>query len=517
MHQRSGALRRASMDRHARGIEGVRLRVGSGVALHRQISDGIKEQICTGALSAGARLPASRTLASQLAVSRATIELAYGILAAGGYVSRHSAGGTRVESIPVEALRPFAHSSPLLMPGLASEPAQAPRLFQMGLPALDAFPRKLWARLAAQHARSLPLSKMIYQEPRGFAPLRRAIANHLAIGRKLACSEHQVFVTSGFLGALSLVGQTLLRPGDKVWIEDPGFPPTRHTLELAAAHLVPVPVDDCGINIQRGIELAPLARLAVVTPAAEFPLGHALSAARRSELMSWAAQAGAWVLEDDYETEFSCGGRMRPTLCHTEPAGRVLHAGSFSNVLFPGLRLGYLVAPPSLVSDLERASALMPLQQSLLDQMAVCDFIAEGHFARHLARMRKLYTERRRTLAEALNEELGELGRVEDRGGMHLLLRLPPTADDVSLAQLARAHGMAVNALSAMALGARTGPGLLLGFANIVPEAARDAARRLGSVLRMAPCGPRCADVCEDERVAETAIPPHLASETRRT
>jgi GntR family transcriptional regulator/MocR family aminotransferase len=473
------------MDRPTNALQGLGLQQGKGIHLHQQISDDIKQRIRSGAIAAGARLPSSRTLASQLAVSRATIELAYGMLAAEGYVSRRAAAGTRVESLPAKTARPPLPPSPLLMPGLASEPAKAPRLFQMGLPALDAFPRKLWSRVAARHARSLPLSKMIYQETCGFAPLRRAIANHLAIGRRLACSERQVFVTAGFLGALSLVGRTLLAAGDKVWIEDPGFPPARHTLELAGGQLVPIPVDRFGMDVAVGIALAPLARLALVTPAAQFPLGHALSADRRSRLMAWAAQAGAWVVEDDYETEFASGGKAQRMRREAEPAERVLHVGSFSNVLFPGLRLGYLIAPPSLVSDFERTSARMPLQVSLLDQMAVCDFIIEGHFARHLVRMRRLYAERRSTLVEALNAELGELGHAEDRGGMHLLLRLPPQADDIAAARLARAQGMAVNALSSMALRAETGPGLLLGFANLVPEAARDAARRLASVLRM--------------------------------
>ena len=483
------------MDIRTPELQSLRLQPGTGIALHQQISNGIRERISSGAICAGARLPSSRTLAAQLAVSRATVELAYGLLAAEGYVSRRAAAGTRVESLPAERAPMPLPSSPLGMPGLASEPAQAPRLFQMGLPALDAFPRKLWSRVAARHARSLPVSKMLYQETAGFAPLRRAIANYLAISRKMACSERQVFVTTGFLGALSLAGRTLLAPGDKVWIEDPGFPPARHTLELTGGQLVPVAVDAFGMDIGQGIALAPLARLALVTPAAQFPLGHALSAGRRSQLMAWAAQAGAWVIEDDYESEFTDGGRTRPTRGEADPAERVLHAGSFSNVLFPGLRLGYLVAPASLVPDLERTSALMPLQQSLLDQMAVCDFIAEGHFARHLVRMRSLYAQRRSALVKALNSELGELGCAQDKGGMHLLLRLPPHVDDVALARLARAQGMAVNALSSMALRASTGPGLLLGFANLVPEAARDAARRLANVLRTAPCDlPACGE-----------------------
>jgi GntR family transcriptional regulator/MocR family aminotransferase len=351
----------------------------------------------------------------------------------------------------------------------------------MGLPALDAFPRKLWSRLAARHARSLSPSKMVYQGTSGFDPLRRAIANHLVIGRDLPCSEVQIFITAGFLGALTLIARTLLSKGDKVWIEDPGFPPTCHALKLAGAGLIPVPVDSEGMDVSAGIALAPAARLALVTPAEQFPLGFALSPNRRSQLVSWAAEAKAWIVEDDYNGHFIHFDRPVPMLRHLER--RVLHVGSFSNVLFPGLRLGYLVAPTSLIAEFERTSALLPLQQSLLDQMVVSDFITQGHFGRHLARMRRLYTERKSVLVEALNDDLGDSIQVVETGSMHVLLRLPPNSDDVALANQARAHGMAINALSPMGLRARTGPGLLLGFTNIVPDEAREAVRRLKSAL----------------------------------
>ena len=475
------------MDRHeAPELDGVHVDAGTGMPLHQQISNCVKGRIAAGALPAGARLPSSRSLASQLSVSRATVELAYSVLAAEGYVSRRSAAGTRVQPVPPRRADPPRASLPVVMPGLASQPAQPPRLFQMGLPALDVFPRKLWSRLAARHARSLSLSKMVYQETGGFAPLRQAIANHLAIGRGLACGVAQVFITGGFLGALSVIGRTLLAPGEQVWIEDPGFPPARHALALAGGDLVPVPVDRFGMDVCAGIALAPQARLALVTPAVQFPLGCALSADRRSQLLSWAAEAGAWVIEDSYDSEFDAGGRTLPRRQPEVAADRTLHVGSFSNVLFPGLRLGYLVVPPSLVADFERTSTLLPLQQSLLDQMVVSDFIVEGHYARHLARMRRLYAERRGALSEALNDVLGDSGHAEAGAGLHLLLRLHPQLDDAACAALAAAQGLAVNALSAMALRSRNGPGLLLGFANIAPEAARDAAGRLKAVLDMA-------------------------------
>jgi GntR family transcriptional regulator/MocR family aminotransferase len=376
----------------------------------------------------------------------------------------------------------------------------------MGLPALDVFPRKLWSRLAARRARSLSLSKMTYQEPSGFAPLRQAIANHLAIGRRLCCSEHQIFVTAGFLGALSLIGRTLVSPGDKVWMEDPGFPPARQALQLCGAELVPVPVDRAGMDVSAALDLAPFARLALVKPAVQFPLGCSLSAARRSALLSWARETGAWVVEDDYDGELSRGDALPPMLQDAGAAGRVLHAGSFSNVLFPGLRLGYLVAPASLVPHLERTAALLPMQQSLLDQTIVCDFIGEGHFARHLARMRSLYAERRGALAAALNEVLGDFASVDEAAGTHLLLRLRQHGDDVEIARLARTQGLAVNALSAMAVRARTGPGLLLGFTNILPEAAKDAAQRLRNVLQLQPPGVPAASSDLAESDAPAAI-----------
>ncbi|MFM0341923.1 MocR-like pyridoxine biosynthesis transcription factor PdxR [Paraburkholderia fungorum] len=469
----------------------LRVDRSNGTPLHQQISERIKDAISTGSLAPGARLPSSRSLASQLSVSRATVELAYSILAGEGYLNRQHAAGTRVELRPVgRPPEPSRRSPQPLMPGLASEAAQLPRPFQIGLPALDAFPRKLWSRLAGRHARSLSLSRMVYQATGGFGPLRQAIANHLVIGRGIPCSEDQIFISAGFLGALALIARTLITRGDEVWVEDPSFSPARHTLELAGGHLIPVPVDDEGINVPAGLALAPAARLALITPAAQFPLGVALSPRRRAHLMAWAAETGAWVIEDDYGCEFNHLDRPVSALKRLDHADRVLHVGSFSNVLFPGLRLGYLVVPPSLAADFERTSALLPLQQSLLDQMVVADFITQGHFVRHLARMRSLYTERKYALVDALKDVFCDSVQMNDTGSMHVLLRLPPNSDDVVLANRARAHGMATTALSPMGLRASTGPGLLLGFTNMAPDAAKDAARRLKSLLAI-PASPQ--------------------------
>jgi GntR family transcriptional regulator / MocR family aminotransferase len=482
----------------------LRLDRSKDAPLHQQIVERIKGAIATGSLSPGARLPSSRSLASQLSISRTTVELAYSILAGDGYLTRQHATGTRVESRPLGlAARATTRSPQPLMPGLASEAAQLPRPFQIGLPALDVFPRKLWSRLAGRHARSLSLSKMVYQATSGFGPLRQAIANHLAIGRGIPCSGDQIFITAGFLGALTLIARTLLIRGDEVWVEDPGFFPARHTLELAGGKLIPVPVDEDGMDVPTAIALAPAARIALVSPAAQFPLGVALSRERSGELLSWATAAGAWIVEDDYDSAFNHLHPIR-TLAQGDCGGRVLHVGSFSNMLFPGLRLGYLAVPTPLVAEFERMSALLPLQQSLLDQMVVSDFITEGHFGRHLARMRSLYAERKHALVHALNDVFGDSAEVTGAGSTHVLLRLPLNSDDVLLASQARAQGMAITALSPMGLQKQTGPGLLLGFTNIAADAAQDAARRLKSAL-FASAVPR-AGSSREERTAQLEV-----------
>jgi GntR family transcriptional regulator/MocR family aminotransferase len=467
-------------------LNGLRPDVRPNVPLHQQITEGIKQRIASGALGAGERLPSSRDLASQLGVSRDTIELAYSNLAAEGYVARRSAAGTHVLSVRPGVLEsPLKASVPPLMFGLASAPAQAPRLFQMGLPALDAFPRKLWSRLAARHARALSVSNMVYQDPGGFAPLRRAIANHLAIGRGLACTEKQVFVTSGFLGALSLASRAVLAAGDKVLVEDPGFPPAREAIALVGGVPIPVAVDGFGMDFSTGIASAPDARAVLITPVAQFPLGCTLSSSRWQQIATWASSSQAWVLQDDYEETLNSTDRTSTLSVPVESADRVLHLGSFSNLLFPGFRLGYLVAPESLVSRLEYAAALQPVNQSLLDQLVVLDFITQGHFARHLTRMKRLYAKRRLALQKALNKAFSPFGQVECCG-MHLLLRLPLDCNDVSLAATARSHGLAVNALSPMGISVDTGPGLLLGYTNILAENAMDAALHLKRVLQEA-------------------------------
>jgi GntR family transcriptional regulator/MocR family aminotransferase len=341
----------------------------------------------------------------------------------------------------------------------------------MGLPALDAFPRKLWARLVARAARSMGGGGLAYPDPRGNRELRESIAAYLAVSRGVACSPEQVFVTAGYQGALALIARTLIAPGTTVCVEDPGYHMTTAGLRAAGAVLAPIPVDAEGMTVGSLLAEASAARFAVVTPAHQSPLGVTLSLPRRLALLAWAEASGGVIIEDDYDGEFHYAGRPLPALKSLDRGDVVLYAGSFSKVLFPALRLGYLVVPARLVDRFAGAAALFSGGCGRLEQEAVARFMTEGHFARHLKRMRGLYAARRAALAAALADAFGEKLRIGlQSGGMHLLARPAIDASDRELVALAERRGLAPAALSAHALATDCGPGLLLSFTNI-PEA----------------------------------------------
>jgi GntR family transcriptional regulator/MocR family aminotransferase len=362
----------------------------------------------------------------------------------------------------------------------------------MGLPARDAFPRTLWARLVAREARALSAEDLGYPDPAGERALREALAAYLAISRGVVCSPDQLFVTAGYQGALNLIARVLIAPGEAVWCEDPGYPRAHRGLAAAGARVVPVAADGEGMRVEEAIAAGVPARLAVVTPAHQSPLGVALSLPRRLALLAWAEANGAWIVEDDYDGELHYAGRPLPALKSLDHAEIVVYAGSFSKVLYPGLRLGYLVAPNRLVDRFAAAAPLFSGGAGRLDQAVVARFMQQGHFARHLKRMRGLFATRRAALAEALAAVFGERLRIElQSGGMHLLARPRGNASDSELAGLAERHDLAPSPLSAYAIAADCGPGLLLSFTN-VPEAEAGAAARalyaaIGSRLEASP------------------------------
>jgi GntR family transcriptional regulator/MocR family aminotransferase len=451
--------------------------------LFLQIAGRVRSAIATGHVVAGDRLPSARALAAQLAVARGTVDAAYAMLAGEGAIVSRGSAGTRVSGSVGARTEVVAHTPDMFAEPSAPERA-GPLPFQMGLPALDAFPRKLWSALTVQAARSARASDLAAVDPIGLPALRQAVAAYLGVARGIRCSAGQVLITAGYQGALSLIRNVLLRHGDPVWIEDPGYYMTRQALEAAAVRVVPIRVDRDGLRVASGVKAAPKARLAVVTPTHQCPTGVALSLPRRLELLAWAAEAGSWILEDDYDSEFRYVGRPLPSLKSLDRGQRVLYAGTFSKVLFPALRLGYLVVPPELATAFARASRLLTMGQSALEQGVVAAFIQKGHFARHIRRMRMLYGERRKALAGALESALGPRVLVEmAAGGMHLIARFPGGGDDSALVRRAAAAGLAPSALSPLTIAHDQGQGLLLGFTNIAVEDAPQIVARLAAVL----------------------------------
>jgi GntR family transcriptional regulator/MocR family aminotransferase len=468
-----------------------RLDRGERVPLARQIYERVRTAIETGVLAPGARVASARALASELAVARGTVEAAYQQLAGEGYLLARGPAGTIVSpklppSLHTRHPRAAAASAPVDAGGKTqSAPGGSwpgARPLQLGIPALDAFPRKVWSRLAARRVRATSSADLGYGDPCGELALRQAIAAYLHVSRGIACSPDQVFVTSGYCASLGLIAGALLQRGDTVWIEDPCYLPTRAVLEQASVAAQPAPVDEEGLNVAAARRAAPHAKLAVVTPSHQAPLCVSMTVARRLALLDWASRAQAWVFEDDYDGEFHYSGPTLPALKSLDENDRVIYAGSFSKVLFPALSLGYVVAPKAVAPLLASALQSAPSRSSRLQQATVADFMTGGHFARHLKKMRLLYARRRAWLAEALRENFGERIEIDQaRGGMHLVVRIRARLGDRELARRAREAGFNCTPLSERyAKAVREQKGLLMGFTNVTSfEGASDIARRL--------------------------------------
>jgi GntR family transcriptional regulator/MocR family aminotransferase len=356
--------------------------------------------------------------------------------------------------------------------------------FRVGLPALDHFPAKAWAKLITRHARKTGSEAMAYGDPLGQSPFREAIAQYLGTFRGVRCDASQILVTTGSQQGLQFAAQALLDPGDRVWLEDPGYPGARQAFALAGARLVPVRVDREGLDVAQGIRRAPDARLAYITPSHQFPLGTTLSATRRMALLDWVERSGAWIVEDDYDSEYRFGGRPLAALQGSDLGARVIYVGSFSKVMFPALRLGYVVVPQDLLPAFSVIREASDTFSATLQQAAMTDFIREGHFARHLRRMRQLYRERYTALVEAIRQELP--GRLEVTGsetGMHLTALLPQGVDDVALTRRAAAAGISVRPLSICYLKPPARGGLILGYGAASPQQIQEGVRILKGLM----------------------------------
>ena len=453
---------------------------------YRQIYGRFRDAISSGVLEPGDRIPSARALMQELGLARGTIEAAYGLLAAEGYIQARGQAGTIVTP-GLKAGMPVAGPPPPVadLPRAPSFRPESILPFQMGLPALDAFPRKIWARLGARCVRAMRPADMVHPPVDGLPSLRAEIAAYLHVSRGIACAPSQVFVTSGYRHSLELVVRALLKPGDRAWVEDPGYPPTRELLAQMQVEPVPVPVDAEGIVVAEGAAAAPRARVAVVTPAHQSPLGVSLSLTRRIALLEWATRNKAWIVEDDYDGEYRYASRPLPALKSLDVDERVLYAGTFSKVLLPSLRLAYLVVPRAQVERFEHVTRAMGGASAHLTQAIVAAFLAEGHFARHIQRMRKLYGERRETTRDALARVLGKHVHIDlQPGGMHLILRLRGGRSDRRLVARMREAGLYAEALSEWTATDRRTSALLVSFTNVDSRRSADAlAKRILSLL----------------------------------
>ncbi|MEM9599176.1 MAG: PLP-dependent aminotransferase family protein, partial [Acidobacteriota bacterium] len=483
--------------------------------------DGLRDALLRGAIPAGHRLPSTRTLASDLGLSRNTVTSAYDRLLDEGFIESRVGSGSFVSEAlsgaggrSAETAEEAEPSTPLLQTGTPADPEAAlgrqhglstrgsrimaqeqgrdpdrPRAFSVGVPALDEFPLSTWQRLAARRARQTAVSDLRHGPLRGNERLRRAIAFHLNTMRGVRCGPHQILMLPSAQLGLDLVGRLLLAPGDAAWIEDPGYLGARGALVGAGARLVPVPVDGKGLEVDVGAGLEARARLAYVTPSHQFPLGVSMTLKRRLALLAWAESTGAWILEDDYDSEYRYAGRSTQALQGLDRSGRVLYLGTFSKVLFPALRLAYLVVPEELIEPFEIGRFLADGHVPRAPQEVLADFMEAGHLVAHLRRMRDLYRERRDLLLDQLKRRFGSALEISGQNaGMHLAARWSEdrSFDDRRVARAAAGVGLDLAPLSRYVLDgrrARSVQGLTFGYCHVPPREIVAACELLEGVL----------------------------------
>ncbi|MGB3289332.1 MAG: PLP-dependent aminotransferase family protein [Burkholderiaceae bacterium] len=459
---------------------------GSGTSLVEQIRLGIAGAIESGVLVPGARLPSWMDLAAQLGVARGTVKAAYERLADAQLLVASRSSGTRVSNYaaPVRLAREQARSIETdLRSALYQHFLPGPAVFQMGVPASDCFPGPLFARLRSRAARDEVEAPASYRDPRGEHSLRLEIAAHLALSRGIRCQPSQVFITAGFTGALGVALRVIQAEGRKAWVENPGFLPSRMAMDICRLTAVPIPVDQDGMDVAYGETHAPDAAVALVTAGQQAPLGPTLSLARRVRLLEWAKRADAWIIEDDYLGELQLTRRAAPALASLDGEGRVIHIGTFSKTISPTLRLGFAIVPVSLVSRFEEAVACLATAPGPAVQMATAEFMREGHYMRHLRRMKRIYAGRSQALLSAMQAH----GFDAYLAGLALVVRLPDGVDDKAIAQEAYAYGLAPAPLSIWYCSPSTQrSGLLLGVASSIETQIPNACARLKKVIQEA-------------------------------
>jgi GntR family transcriptional regulator/MocR family aminotransferase len=478
------------------------------VPLYKQLYERLRGAILTGQLERGARLPSTRALASELGVARMTTALAYQQLLLEGYLESRVGQGTVVaRSLPAtlfnaqkeskrekrtdEGQTSTIHIASCLGPlkdiSWPTRPeGQTGGTFSGGEPGLDLFPYEVWARLIARRARQSLRAFAHYQPPAGYYPLREAIAAHIGVTRGVRGTPEHIILTAGSQGALDLAVRTLLNPGEAAWLENPGYFGMRGALLATGARLVPVPVDEQGLVVEIGRERCPEARLVSTTPSHQFPTGVTMSLSRRMLLLDWARQAGAWILEDDYDSEYRYAGRPLAALKSLDADHRVIYVGTLSKLMFPSLRLAYLVAPPQLADAFRRLRAALDDQPSMVAQPALAALFRSGHLAAHVRRMRQVYAARQRGFLKAARAHLSGLVSFRaEESGLHLVGRIGRRLhgrSDKTLAKAAAREGIQLSALSDYDLFGDGPQGLMFGYAAAPEELVAPALERLRQI-----------------------------------
>jgi GntR family transcriptional regulator/MocR family aminotransferase len=480
----------------------ITLTPSSEVPLFHQVYRHIRDAILGGGLRPGSRLPSSRTLAADLRVSRTTVLSAFDELTAEGFLESRVGSGTRIAStLPEALLRPDGAGPISSIVPIPTRAAKRPRRlesvfplqpttpcpFQAGNPDLSTFPRHVWARLAAKHWRRAPAALLGYGDAKGLPQLRAAIADYAHRIRAVRCQPDQVLIVGGSQQALYLCGQVLLARNDVVWMEDPGYPGARAAFMAAEAKVIGVPVDDQGLVVGgRRTKNRPIPQLVYVTPSHQCPLGVSMSLSRRLELLDFAARTGAWIVEDDYDSEYRYFSRPLASLQSLDAAGRVVYVGTLSKTLLPALRVGYVIVPEALADSFVQARAVIDRQPAGgVEQLVLADFIAQGWLERHIRQNRGRYLERQQVLVDSIRQELPDLLEVSPTGaGMYLTAWLKNGINDVTAAQTADAVGVTVVPLSRLYIGPARREGLVLGYGAFDIEQIRAGIETLSRALR---------------------------------
>jgi len=471
--------------------------------LYRWLFEELRSAIAEGRLRPTSRLPSSRSLSRQYNVSRGIVVSAFEQLCAEGYVDSQVGSGSFVRTViperRLEARR--IQPPPREVPSHAGLSARGHRMadnsfpvvwtnqvspaFRVGQPSLATFPMELWSRIASRRLRRAPSSMLAYGEPLGYRPLRDEIAEYVGKARGIKCTADEVVITSGTQQSLDLVARLLLDRGDKVWMEDPGYPGATRLFRAHGAEVVPVPVDDQGINCKAGRALNKSAKLAYITPAHQFPMGVTMSFARRTELLEWAREQNAWIFEDEYDGEFRYTGRPLAALRSMDGSDCVIYSSTFNKLLFQTLQLGFLVVPPRLAEPIAAAKSIMDRFTSVLDQAILCDFISEGHLGAHIRRMRETYAGRLDILLKCARTELeGFMDLSPTRAGMQTVGWLSQGIGSMEVHDLALAQGIESVPLSCLAINKSVPEALVLGFAAADPRAIRGGITCLAEIIR---------------------------------